>query len=520
MLAVAAVSAIGLRAAQAQPYLEGVDVSLFQDMVDWETARADGIEFAFVRATRGETYDDPLFLANMRNATQAGVLVGPYHFCNLDTDTNNPLDPINEANHFLKVIKPYYDAGLVLPPVADVEGFPNFNSTAEARAFTSNWVQQFSDTVYAELGVRPLIYGSLSKVNSYYTASVADQHDLWLAWWKASGTANPPAPTDTPLWGDWTFWQWTDDWTTPGIVGAVDGDLFNGTRGELEALLHGNGPLGGLPTGRLMLSDFNSTEGYFGFSPTYSGSNQNILNTTTAALTTAEAYEGAGSQELAIDTAGGAWTLRMVSGIGAPPFKPANPASNFPLDSTGSVGFWLKTSDAGVSVQILIDDPTASSPSAIEGGALRSVIADGQWHLYEWDFDDASQWNNYIGGNGAITGDKVTIDSLRFTGNGDVTLYLDAVSHNPLGSLLPPPGDFDGDLDVDGADLAIWQTAFGTSAAGDADDDGATSGGDLLTWQRQFSTLSASQAIGTIPEPATVALALLGFAIAAARASR
>lgn len=500
----AAIAAYGPSRAAAQPFVQGVDVSLFQDTVDWPTVLANGVEFAFVRATRGEAYVDPLFLANMRQATAAGVLVGPYHFCRLETDTGNPLDPVNEANHFLSVIKPYYDAGMLLPPVADVEGFPTFGSTAEARAFTSNWVQIFSDTIHASLGVRPLIYNSLWVSNNYYTPAVASQHDLWLAWWKASGTANPPVPADLNVWDDWTFWQWTDDWSVPGIVGAVDGDLFNGTRAQLEQLLHGNGPLGGLPTGRLMLSDFNSTEGYLGFAPTYSGSNVNILPATTVELTSSEAYEGTGSQQYSIKTGGGSWALRMVSGIGAPPFIPANPATNLPLEATGSVGFWLKTTDPGVSVQILIDDPTPANPSAIEGGVLRPVIADGEWRLYEWAFQDAAQWNNYAGGgNGAITGSAVTIDSIRFTGSGDVTLFLDALSYNPDGSLLPPPGDFNGDLRVDGGDLAVWQANFGTSGA---------AGGDFLLWQRNHSGLAASAAATAVPEPATLALLAAGFA--------
>jgi GH25 family lysozyme M1 (1,4-beta-N-acetylmuramidase) len=516
ILAATAIVCSASASTRAQTFVQGIDVSLFQDTVDWPTVRAEGVEFAFVRATRGDVYDDPLFLANMRQATKAGVLVGPYHFCNLDTDTANPLDPVIEANHFLRVIKPYYDAGMVLPPVADVEGFPTFGSTAEARAFTSNWVQQFSDTIYASLGVRPLIYTSLSKANSYYTSSIASQHDLWLAWWKTSGTANPPIASDTPLWGIWQFWQWTDNWTVNGIVGAVDGDLFNGNRTQLEGFLHGDGPLGGLPGGRLMLSDFNSSEGYLGFSPTYSGSNVNILSTTTAELTSTEAYEGTGSQQLAIDSGGGAWTLRFVSGIGAPPFTPANPTTNLPLDATGSIGLWIKTANSGMTVQMLIDDPTAANPSAIEGGVARNIVADGQWHLYEWAFADAAQWNNYAGGgNGAITDSIVTIDSLRFTGSGDATLYLDALSQNPAGSLLPPPGDFDRDLDVDGDDLAIWRAALGVSAAGDATGDGQTDGADLLVWQRHATGAAAAVTAGAsaanVPEPASVALAAAGL---------
>ena len=92
--------AVGLLAphrVQGQPFVPGIDVSIYQDAIDWDQVKASGVEFAIVRATRGETYDDPLFLANMRLATEAGVRVGAYHFCNLDTDTCNPRSEENTS---------------------------------------------------------------------------------------------------------------------------------------------------------------------------------------------------------------------------------------------------------------------------------------------------------------------------------------------------------------------------------------------------------------------------------------
>ena len=500
-----------------QTYLPGIDVSIHQGMVDWTKVRDAGIEFAFARATRGETYSDPVFLANMRGAAEAGVLIGPYHYCNLDTNYGDPNDAIVEANNFLSVIKPYYDAGSLLPPVADVEGFPNFSSNAEGKAYTSAWVQKFSDTIYNSIGVRPLIYGSLSKVSGVenrYTTEVANQHDLWLTWYKHS-TANPPTAANTPLWGPWTFWQWTDgsqnaDGTTPGyrvdgIVGAVDGDLFNGMRSQLENLLVGSGPLGGVPDGLIMVNDFNTNEGYFNEipTPTQSGSNKN-LTSIDAVQTTSQHFEGAGSERIDVD--GANWTFRFLSGIESPL---ANPASNLKLDSTGSIGFWLKTTSAGVTVQLAIDDPVAASTGAIEGSTVSNVIADNQWHLYEWDFEDAADWNSFFGGDGVISNQRVTIDSIVLKGASTSTIYLDMLAHNPNGSLVPIAGDFNGDYLVDGGDLDAWKAAMGVSDAGDADGDGDSDGADMLVWQRNQTAVIATVATAAVPEPTSLTLACL-----------
>jgi hypothetical protein len=83
--------------------------------------------------------------------------------------------------------------------------------------------------------------------------------------------------------------------------------------------------------------------------------------------------------------------------------------------------------------------------------------------------------------------------------------------------VLSLTADFNGDLQVDAADLAIWQTNLGPSALGDADDDGDTDGNDLLHWQQQLGlTVSHATSVkqaASIPEPG--GLALLALALGA-----
>ncbi|HEX6961299.1 MAG TPA: PEP-CTERM sorting domain-containing protein, partial [Lacipirellula sp.] len=75
------------------------------------------------------------------------------------------------------------------------------------------------------------------------------------------------------------------------------------------------------------------------------------------------------------------------------------------------------------------------------------------------------------------------------------------------------PGDFDGDGDVDGDDLAQWRGDFGASALSDADGDGDSDGADFLAWQRQLGSGAAlSAAAAGVPEPSATALLTLALA--------
>jgi len=240
--------------ARAQ-FVQGIDVSRWQGDINWTSVKNAGITFAFTKATEGVDFVDIKYHQNMQGARNAGVLIGPYHFCRVDSKNGVPFtsydgspfvpgtapydDAVSEANDFLEAILPYYRTGQHLPPVADVERLPNFPTVALERTFISNWVQLFSDTVRDSLGVRPIIYRSRSGANTYYTPSVAAEHELWLAWWRGTGTTQPPAQGDTPLWDPWLFWQWTDSWSAGGI-NPVDGDVFGGTMDELTSLLVGN----------------------------------------------------------------------------------------------------------------------------------------------------------------------------------------------------------------------------------------------------------------------------------------
>jgi hypothetical protein len=87
--------------------------------------------------------------------------------------------------------------------------------------------------------------------------------------------------------------------------------------------------------------------------------------------------------------------------------------------------------------------------------------------------------------------------------------------------------DFDGNGQVDGADLDGWTAGFGLVGGaaheqGDADGDGVADGGDFLIWQRQFGSgiVSVAETYGAVPEPAAACLAFAGAVLWMIRSRR
>jgi hypothetical protein len=84
--------------------------------------------------------------------------------------------------------------------------------------------------------------------------------------------------------------------------------------------------------------------------------------------------------------------------------------------------------------------------------------------------------------------------------------------------------DFDGDGDVDAADLAKWQGDHGANGNSDADLDGDSDGADFLAWQRQLRQSLASATSSHVPEPGTACLlfvtTLVGWQAVAMRRCR
>ncbi len=384
--------------------------------------------------------------------------------------------------------------------------------------------QQFADQ-WAESGAVDTAYPMI------YTANDALFRDNVLKWKALDHQSKVAVGLGSYLHGSSA--QTLEQLDTAQYLGANGfnifsfGTLFSGSslRPFGEDVKAYNEALAARPDDNLPLTTFeDGDEGYFGFSPTLSGSNLGIDNATTATLTQDTAAEGDASQRLDIvtnDPEG--WFLRHVAGSAS---GIANPDGNRELIAQGYLGFWLRTFGPGLSVRIAIDDVEGTA----ERGVAKDIIADGDWHLYEWDLDDDAQWDGWVNGDGLIEGQTVTLDSIQFFGSDDATVWLDAVMFDPFGSLAAAvaglPGDYDGSGQVEQGDLDLVLQNWGQDTSGGAPGgwindlpDGVIDQAELDAVLQNWGS-SATPALGglTVPEP--VALMPFVFALVPRRCRR
>ncbi|WP_428936808.1 family 10 glycosylhydrolase [Fontivita pretiosa] len=177
------------------------------------------------------------------------------------------------------------------------------------------------------------------------------------------------------------------------------------------------------------ISNFDSDEGYFIRNITFSGSNLNVASGSADRVSDeSRGSPGGGSQRIIINTTPGAssFLARHVSGT----TNAASPDSNLTFSSIGSIGFWLKTTTPDLEVAVAVDDNPANTST--ERGYFQNVIADGQWHYYQWFLNDPAHWDAWAGtlSDGRID-NLFTLDSIQFRGTAQTnTIWLDDVSYD------------------------------------------------------------------------------------------
>lgn len=198
---------------------KGIDVSTWQENINWKQVKADGIDFAMIRVgyrgwgQAGNIRLDSEYRNHMRGALDAGLNCGVYFY----TQARNYAEGVEEARFVLEKVADYK---LTYPIVIDTE-YENGGGTADpprtwgmSNQERTDAVMGFCDTI-KKAGYYPMVYASKSwlmdnlQVNRINSAG----YDIWLAHYNVAQSSYPYK---------YTMWQFSSKGTVSGFSGPID----------------------------------------------------------------------------------------------------------------------------------------------------------------------------------------------------------------------------------------------------------------------------------------------------------
>lgn len=192
----------------------GVDVSAWQQTVDWQQVKDAGMEFAMIRiggrgTTQGALYPDSYLQANYSGARAAGLEVGGYFFSQAIT----PEEAREEAHYVLSLIE---GMEMAMPIVYDWEYVDEESRTADlsARVLT-DCTKAFCETI-EQAGYESMIYFNINQSHKQMYLEELTDYPFWLA----SYTTQLDYPYKIDM------WQYTNEGSVPGISGNADINLY------------------------------------------------------------------------------------------------------------------------------------------------------------------------------------------------------------------------------------------------------------------------------------------------------
>ena len=187
----------------------GIDVSAWQDDIDFKAVKKAGCEFVIIRigyTSDGDIHIDKTFYNNMQRAKAAGLKIGVYLY---STDITEEL--VRSSADW--IIKTLAGANLDFPVAFDWEDFGNFQNYGISFYELNKLYDAFADEI-SQAGYGCMLYGSKN-----YLEQVWDKTDVRPVW-----LAHYTEKTDYK--GPYMLWQASCTGRISGISGDVDMDVL------------------------------------------------------------------------------------------------------------------------------------------------------------------------------------------------------------------------------------------------------------------------------------------------------
>jgi len=187
---------------------DGIDVSAWQGRINYSLVKSDGIEIVYIKTSQGNSYVDPYFRTNYRNAKENNLKVGFYHFLT----ARNTSEAIAEAEHFANVISNTQPDCRLAMDFEQLGGLSHEEVNSISETFMSK--------VYELVGKKLVIYSDAYNAERVFSVELAQKYPLWIAEYGVT------EPVDNGKWDSWVGFQYTSSGRVSGISGHVDRNYF------------------------------------------------------------------------------------------------------------------------------------------------------------------------------------------------------------------------------------------------------------------------------------------------------
>ena len=185
--------------------INGIDVSRYQEVIDWEKVKKDGIKFAILRCGFGmdqENQDDSKFKRNLSECEKLGIPVGVYLFSYANTVEKAK----SEAEHTIRLIK-----GHKIPVGIWYDIEDNNTSGKVSKSVLTNIINTYCKTI-KNAGYNVGVYASLSWLNNKIDTVIKQSYPIWVAQYYSKCEYT----------GKYVLWQYSSSGKVNGISGKVD----------------------------------------------------------------------------------------------------------------------------------------------------------------------------------------------------------------------------------------------------------------------------------------------------------
>jgi lysozyme len=206
--------------------VHGIDISRYNESINWKRVKKSGVDFAFIKATEGREDRDVRFKEYWRAAKRVGIPRSGYHFYYFCAP------PEAQAANYIRAV-PKSASGL--PPILDVEWNPQSPTCTKRppRSTVVNHLHRWLKKVEAHYGQKPIIYTTPDFYETNFSKGALPGYQYWL---RSVKTEPKYIYGNRP----WVFWQYTGTGSIPGIEGPVDINAYRGSRSSWNKWLRAN----------------------------------------------------------------------------------------------------------------------------------------------------------------------------------------------------------------------------------------------------------------------------------------